>query len=104
MIVTNLNQAPGYVVTELLGIAKGSIAQGSGSLGAVVDSIQQAESEEYTTLMEKCRLEAERRMRAHAKRMEADAVLGVTYTMTPIGTAQAMDVYCYGTAVKLRPE
>jgi uncharacterized protein YbjQ (UPF0145 family) len=103
MILTTSDVPPGYVVTEVLGIVRGNIAQGTGSIGALGASLAQQESEEYTELLDGARFEAEKRMCAHARRLEADGVIDVRYNACPIGTAHAIEYLCYGTAVKMRP-
>ena len=50
-------------------------------------------------MMEKARSKATERMVEQARRMGADAVIGVRYTTSSI-MAQAAEVLVYGTAVK----
>ena len=104
MILTTTDTAPGYKITEILGIARGNIAQGTGSLTSLGASLAQQEAEDYTLLLEGTRREAEKRMLDHARRLDADGVLAVRYEMQTVGTAHAVEIVCYGTAVKMRPE
>lgn len=104
MILTTTDTPPGYVITKILGPVRGSLAQGTASLGAIASAVAQIESEEYTSLLEGARREAEKRMFEHAKRLEADGVVGIRYESNPIGAAHAIESLVYGTAVKMRPE
>lgn len=104
MILTTTEMPPGYVITKILAPVRGNIAQGTGSIAAVAAAIAQTESEEYTSLLEGARREAEKRMIEHAKRLEADGIVGVRYETSVIGAAHAVESLAYGTAVKMRPE
>lgn len=104
MLLTTTEHVPAHVVTKVLGIVRGNIAQGTGNIAAIGASLAQRESEDYTLLLEGARREAEKRMLDHARRLEADAVLGVRYEMGVIGTSHTVEILAYGTAVRLRPE
>jgi uncharacterized protein YbjQ (UPF0145 family) len=54
----------------------------------------------FTSLCEKTREDAFKRMLDHAVQMGADAVIGVNYDATEIMQG-VTEVLCYGTAVKL---
>lgn len=55
----------------------------------------------FTTLCETAREEAFELMKAHAKQLGANAVVGVRYDTGPM--VGAAEVLCYGTAVLIEP-
>jgi uncharacterized protein YbjQ (UPF0145 family) len=55
----------------------------------------------FTTLCEMARQEAFELMKAHAKQLGANAVVGVRYDTGPM--VGAAEVLCYGTAVLIEP-
>ena len=58
MLLTTTDNVPGHVITKVLGLVRGNIAQGTGSIGALGAALAQAESEEYSLLLEGARREA----------------------------------------------
>lgn len=85
-----------------LGVVTGSTIQSKNvfsDLGQSIKNIVGGELRSYTDMMEKARHMATERMVEQARRMGADAVIGVHYTTSSI-MAQAAEVLVYGTAVK----
>ena len=77
MIVTTTEVVPGRKVTTIHGIVRG-----------------------YTELSTESRERAEKRMKAEARSMGADAIIGVRF-MTAEDTDGSTEVLAYGTAVSL---
>ena len=102
MLVATTNQLPGREVKEILGIVFGSCVQTKHlgkDIGAGLRSVVGGEAKGYTELMEEARRTAMQRMIEDAKRLGADAVVGMRYA-----TAQTMhgaaELIAFGTAVK----
>lgn len=102
MLVATTDQLPGREVKEILGIVFGSCVQTKHigkDLGAGLRSVVGGEAKGYTELMEEARRTAMQRMIEDAKKLGADAVVGMRYA-----TAQTMhgaaELIAFGTAVK----
>ncbi len=102
MMVATTDTLPGREVTEVLGIVFGSCVQTKHvgkDIRAVGRTIIGGEAKGYTELMEESRRTAMRRMIEDAKKLGADAIVGMRYA-----TAQTMhgaaELIAFGTAVK----
>lgn len=102
MLVATTDQLPGREVKEILGIVFGSCVQTKHigkDIGAGLRSVVGGEAKGYTELMEEARRTAMQRMIEDAKKLGADAVVGMRYA-----TAQTMhgaaELIAFGTAVK----
>ena len=102
MMVTTTENVPGRDVKEVLGIVFGSCVQTKHlgkDIGAGLRSVVGGEAKGYTELMEEARRTAMQRMINDAKKIEADAIVGMRYA-----TAQTMhgaaEIIAFGTAVK----
>jgi len=102
MLVATTDQLPGREIKEILGIVFGSCVQTKHigkDIGAGLRSVVGGEAKGYTELMEESRRTAMQRMIEDAKRLGADAVVGMRYA-----TAQTMhgaaELIAFGTAVK----
>ena len=102
MMVTTTDTLPGREIKEVLGIVFGSCVQMKHigkDLRAAGRNIIGGESKAYTELLEESRRTAMQRMIEDAKRIEADAVVGMRYA-----TAQTMggaaEIIAFGTAVR----
>jgi uncharacterized protein YbjQ (UPF0145 family) len=104
MIITTTDYVPGYEITEILGIVKGSSARAR-HLGkdilATLRNIVGGEVIEYTKLIGEAREQAIDRMMEEAKRLNADAIIGVRFGTTQIMQGVA-EILAYGTAVKIK--
>ena len=69
-----------------------------GNIGAGIQSLFGGNITLYTDLCERTREDAFNQMLAHAGKLGANAVVGVRYDATEIGTG-ITEVICYGTAV-----
>ncbi len=106
ILVTTLEYVPGYRVKNVLGIVSGSIVKARNigrDFTAFLRNIAGGEIVEYTELLAQSRDEAIRRMVEKAKRLGANAVIGVRLTSSNIMSGAAETV-AYGTAVILEKE
>ena len=101
-MVTTTDNLPGREIKEVLGIVFGSCVQMKHlgkDLRAAGRNIIGGESKTYTELLEEARRTSMQRMIEDAKRIGADAVVGMRYA-----TAQTMggaaEIIAFGTAVK----
>lgn len=104
MIITTTDYVPGYEITEVLGIVKGSTARARHVGKDILASLRNlvgGEVVEYTKLIGEAREQALDRMIEEAKRLGADAVIGVRFGTTQIMQGVA-EILAYGTAVKIR--
>ncbi len=102
MMVATTDTLPGREVTEVLGIVFGSCVQTKHvgkDIIAMGRTIIGGEAKGYTELMEESRRTAMQRMIEDAKKLGADAIVGMRYA-----TAQTMhgaaELIAFGTAVK----
>ncbi|KWW28247.1 MAG: hypothetical protein AUK63_1987 [bacterium P3] len=89
---------------EELGVVTGSTIQSKNmfsDIGQGLKTIVGGELKSYTGMMEKARDKATQRMIEQARKMGADAVIGVRYTTSSI-MAQAAEVLAYGTAIRFK--
>jgi uncharacterized protein YbjQ (UPF0145 family) len=104
MILSTTHTVPGKEIETILGIARGSTVRTRNVGRDIVASLKNlvgGEIEEYTKLQAYAREEAMSRMIEDAKKMDADAIVGVLIT-TAMVTKGAAEILAYGTAVKLK--
>lgn len=105
ILLTTLDGVPGYRVAQVLGVVKGSTVR-TRHLGkdllAGLRNLVGGEILEYTEMLKEAREEAERRMLEEARRLGAQAVLGVRYATANV-LQGAAEILAYGTAVRLEP-
>jgi uncharacterized protein YbjQ (UPF0145 family) len=104
MILSTTHTVPGKEIESILGIARGSTVRTRNVGRDIVASLKNlvgGEIEEYTKLQAYAREEAINRMIEDAKKLNADAVVGVLIT-TAMVTKGAAEILAYGTAVKLK--
>ncbi len=93
----------GYRIKENLGMARGIIVRSRsivGNLGAALQILFGGNISLYTSLCERTRNDAFKKLMEHASEMGADGIIGVRYDATEI-MGGVTEVLCYGTAVKL---
>lgn len=102
MMVTTTENLPGREIREVLGVVFGSCVQMKHigkDLRAAGRNVLGGESKAYTELLEEARRKAMQRMIDDAKKIGADAIIGMRYA-----TAQTMhgaaELIAFGTAVK----
>jgi uncharacterized protein YbjQ (UPF0145 family) len=102
MMIATTDTLPGREVKEVLGIVFGSCVQTKHlgkDLRAAGRNIIGGESRAYTELLEEARRVAMQRMIEDAKKLGADAIIGMRYAtaQTMVGAAE---IIAFGTAVK----
>ena len=104
MMVTTTETLPGREVKEILGVVFGSCVQMKHlgkDLRAMGRNVMGGESKAYTELIEEARRTAMQRMLEDAKKLGADAVIGMRYA-TAQTMAGAAEFIAFGTGVKTR--
>lgn len=104
MIISTTDLVHGREISEHLGLVRGSTVRARNigrDIFAGLKNIVGGEIEEYTQLLADSREQALSRMIADAKRLNADAIVGVRFTTSAVmqGTAE---ILAFGTAVKLK--
>jgi uncharacterized protein YbjQ (UPF0145 family) len=102
MMVATTDTLPGRNVKEVLGVVFGSCVQTKHigkDLRAAGRTLIGGESRPYTELVEEARRTAMQRMIDEAKKLGADAIVGMRYS-TAQTMAGAAEVIAFGTAVK----
>lgn len=106
MIVVTTSEVAGSVITDVLGMVRGSSIR-TRHLGrdviAVLRNIAGGEVHEYTEMLAEAREQAVDRMVEEAQALDADAIVGVRF-QTSMVMSGAAEMLCYGTAVRLRHE
>ncbi len=106
MIVVTTSEVAGSVITDVLGMVRGSSIR-TRHLGrdviAVLRNIAGGEVYEYTKMLAEAREQAVDRMVEEAQALDADAIVGVRF-QTSMVMSGAAEMLCYGTAVRLRHE
>lgn len=108
MFVTTTFEIEGYRIAEYKGLVRGitvrspTISQGIlGGLKSIVGGKIGA----YTEMCEQAREHAYEAMVQHAQALGANAIVGVNYDASDVGSQQsATEVLCYGTAVVVEPK
>lgn len=102
MMVSTTDNIPGREVKEILGVVFGVCVQTKHigkNLRAAGRTLIGGENISYTELMEESRRTAMQRMIEDAKKLNADAIVGMRYaTAQTMGTAA--EIIAFGTAVK----
>jgi len=108
IMVTTTPTIPGYKITKILGIVTGLTPRTRGVLGKFVAGIQSmfgGEVTAFTTEIEKAREEALERLKAKARSMGANAVVGLDIETSDLGLqAGVVLISATGTAVVVEPE
>ena len=105
-LTTTTFEIPGYQVKKNFGVVRGIIVRSRsfiGNIGAGLQTIVGGNITVYTSLCERTRSDAFQLMLTHAGELGANAVIGVRYDATEIGTG-ITEVLCYGTAVFVEPD
>jgi uncharacterized protein YbjQ (UPF0145 family) len=105
MIVTTMNELPGYRITVVNGLVRGVIVRSRsviGNIGAGLQTLFGGDITIYTQLAEDARQHAYDRMVEHAAAMGANAIIAMRYDANEI-TEGVTEVLAYGTAVRVEP-
>lgn len=103
MQITNLENVPGKIITEHLGLVQGSSVRAKHVGRDIMASLKNlfgGELKGYTELLSESREEAMERMIQQADAAGANAILNVRFSTSSI-TQGAAEIYVYGTAVIL---
>ncbi|MGJ8527793.1 YbjQ family protein [Maritalea sp.] len=103
IVTTGIDVAEGEIV-RTIGIVRGNTIRAKHVGTDIIAGLRNlvgGEVSEYTKLMAEAREQAYDRMVADAKRVGADAVIGVNFTTSMI-TQGAAEILAYGTAVELK--
>jgi uncharacterized protein YbjQ (UPF0145 family) len=104
MIVSTMNDLPGYEVTDVLGEVFGLMVRSrniGSQIGAGFKSLAGGELKGMTKNLVDSRLEVQERMVSEAEGKGADAVLAMRFDTSEMG-GKWTEVCAYGTAVKIR--
>ena len=104
MLVVTIDTIEGKTIKESLGVAQGSVvmAKHIGSdFAAGLRNIVGGEVKGYTDMMDKARKQAYERMVSDAKKMGADAIVGMRFSSSTI-MGGASEMLAFGIAVKLK--
>ncbi len=104
MILTTTYDVPGKQVRENIGIVTGNTIRAKHIGKDIIAGLRQivgGELKEYTEMLTEARAEAMKRMQQNAKKMGADAIIGVRLTTSAVAAGSA-EIVAYGTAVKLK--
>lgn len=97
---------PGYHVVRSLGVVRGVTVRSRGLGGQVVAALRTlggGRIDEYVQLCEETRGEAFELKTQHADKMGANAIVGIRYDATELGSNMT-EVLAYGTAVVVEPQ
>jgi uncharacterized protein YbjQ (UPF0145 family) len=104
MIVVTTAEVAGSVITETLGMVRGSSIR-TRHIGrdvlAVMRNLTGGEVHEYTKVLAEAREQAIDRMVEEAQALGADAIVTVRFQTSEVMTGAA-EMLCYGTAVRLK--
>ena len=103
MIITTTNEVTGYRIVEYKGVVRGLVVRATSVVAGMTGSLKSifgGNISEYEKVCEEARDEAFRRMVEQAKRVGADAVIGMRYDATDF-IQGSTEVLAYGTAVKI---
>jgi uncharacterized protein YbjQ (UPF0145 family) len=105
MIISTMNDLPGYQVTEVIGEVFGLTVRSrnvGSQLGAGLKSLVGGELRGQTKMLVDSRLQAQQRLVEEAESRGADAILAMRFDASEIGGGW-QEICAYGTAVKTRP-
>ena len=105
MIVSTMNDLPGYRVDEVLGEATGLTVRSrnvGAQLGAGLKSIVGGELKGLTKQLQQSRDEAKQRLVEAAEAVGANAILAMRFDSDEVGTGY-QELVAYGTAVRVSP-
>ena len=103
IIVTTANEVPGKKVAKVLGVVKGNTVRARNigrDIFAGFKNLVGGEISEYTKLLDDSRSQALERMIEEAKKINADAIVGMRFTTSAVMQG-CSEILAFGTAVKL---
>lgn len=103
--ITTALELPGRRIVEVRGACFGLVVRSMGfakGLSAAFSTLRQGEVSQYTELLEDSRRHAIDRMVDNARLLGADAIVGMRFDSSEIGT-NLTEIVAYGTAVITEP-
>ncbi|QKW07835.1 YbjQ family protein [Streptomyces sp. NA04227] len=104
MLLSTMNDLPGYEVTEVLGETFGITVRSrhiGSQIGAAFKSLVGGELKGMTKMLQESRVEAQTRLVEAAGAKGADAILAMRFDANELGEGY-QEICAYGTAVKVR--
>ncbi len=104
ILIATSDEVPGYTIEKTLGIVRGNTIRArhlGRDIMAGLRGLVGGEVHEYTKLLAESREQALDRMVEEARKMGADAIIGMRFS-TSLMAQGAAELLAYGTAVKLR--
>ncbi|MEK6895124.1 MAG: YbjQ family protein [Nanoarchaeota archaeon] len=104
MIITSMNDLPGFKIDKVIGLVRGNTVRSRNigrDIAAVFKNMVGGEIKTYTELISQARDEAINRMVNHAIEVGADAIIAVRLENSMVMQG-ASEMLAYGTAVKLK--
>jgi uncharacterized protein YbjQ (UPF0145 family) len=104
MIISTMNELPGYAVDEVLGEAFGLTVRSrnvGSQMGASLKSLVGGELKGMTKMLEEGRQHATERLVEEAEGKGANAILAFRFDTSELGSTWT-EICAYGTAVKVR--
>ena len=104
IIITTMNDLPGYEVVDVYGEVFGLIVRSRNAfsnIGATFRTISGGEVKGYTKLLSDSRTQAVERLKDSARERGANAVIAMRFDCNDIGNIMS-EVAAYGTAVTVR--
>ncbi len=105
MLITTMNDVPGYVVEEVLGEAFGLTVRSrniGSQIGAAFKSLFGGELKGMTKMLAQGRDDARSRLVEEVEAMGGNAVIAFRFDTSELGTSWT-EICAYGTAVRIRP-
>lgn len=100
-MTTTAFELPGYTIKKNMGMVRGVVVRSRsiiGTIGGALQTLVGGNITLFTSLCEKARLDAFELMSEHAAQIGANAIIGVRYDATGVGSG-VTEVLAYGTAV-----
>lgn len=100
-MITTAFELPGYRIVRNIGMSRGIVVRSRsiiGTIGGGLQTIVGGNITLFTSLCERARVDAFEHMSANAAEMGANAIIGVRYDATGVGSG-VTEVLSYGTAV-----
>ena len=105
MLITTQDELVDYEITTTLGLVRGNTIRArhiGKDILAMLRMLVGGEITEYTKMLAESREQAIDRMVREARGLDADAIVAMRFTTSPVMQGSA-ELLAYGTAVKLQP-
>ena len=105
MLITTQDEFVDHEIVDTLGLVRGNTIRArhiGKDILAMLRMLVGGEITEYTKMLAESREQAIDRMVREARGMDADAIVAMRFTTSPVMQGSA-ELLAYGTAVKLRP-